>query len=316
MKLLKRAAERSGRIMHVVISVFIILFVMMNQITSVNVFAADNCSLALSIKSSDGDHKIAEGCEVQLYKIASAVISGRKITYTLTSDFASSGADIRKEDKELAQDIAAFLSSNDLESLALSGTSDSNGDVLFDNLEPGIYIVVNKKPAKGFTEFVPFICHLPAVNDNGDLVYDVTAEPKTVYDPVLIPPVDITVHKVWNDEGRTRPGSVSIELFNENGENETVELSDANNWTYQWSGLDAELNWDIREKNVPDGYQVTYSSEKKEGRITFTVTNTAKLIQTGQNYRIVAILLFAGILLISAGIIIRLSGRRIDEQET
>ena len=60
---------------------------------------------------------------------------------------------------------------------------------------------------------------------------------------------------------------------------------------------------------------MTYSSETGEGVITFTVTNTAKLIQTGQNEKEIAILFFAGILLISAGIIIRIVGRRADEEQ-
>lgn len=310
-----------ARIFRFVVALFISLFVLTGRMASTvsNAAVGSVCSLKLTIASSDGNHEKAEGCEVLLFEIASATVNGNDISYSLTGAFSSSGIDLKLPDEDLADAAYKYISSDNLMKSGVLGTADSDGIVVYDNLECGIYLVVNCKPAEGFTEFVPFICHLPAADGSGNFLYDVEAGPKTIYKSPASPPtpstVDITVRKVWNDDGSKRPDSITVTLFNENGTYSEETLSSSNNWTYLWTGLDPALKWSVEEKVVPDGYSVTYSSETGEGLITFTVTNTSKLIQTGGNEREIAILFFAGILLVSAGIIIRIIGQRADEEQ-
>lgn len=47
-------------------------------------------------------------------------------------------------------------------------------------------------------------------------------------------------------------------------------LSAANNWKHEWTNLEAGHNWQVVEKDVPDGYTGLVG---KNGNI-FTVTNT------------------------------------------
>lgn len=94
-----------------------------------------------------------------------------------------------------------------------------------------------------------------------------------LFDDPAPPPTNntvLTVRKQWVDDGQGRPESIKAELLR-NGEYyaETV-LSEANQWTYTWSGLEDADKWTVREADVPEGYSVSY---KTEGNIA-TIINT------------------------------------------
>ncbi len=93
---------------------------------------------------------------------------------------------------------------------------------------------------------------------------------------------EIEVIKNWNDkedQDKIRPTSIEVELYaRESGADkegnlvDTVKLSDKNNWSHKWTDLDThkdkkELEYYVVEKEVPEGYEVTY----KVNSITRTV---------------------------------------------
>lgn len=111
-------------------------------------------------------------------------------------------------------------------------------------------------------------------------------------------PLDITVHKVWsNDNGKARPSSVTVTLYNGDIAYDRVRLSAHNNWTYTWKDPDAYGNWQVTETNIPKGYVPSYSVS---GNIV-TVTNTRSLIQTGQLNWPIWVLGGAGLALVALG---------------
>lgn len=111
-------------------------------------------------------------------------------------------------------------------------------------------------------------------------------------------PLDIIVKKVWSsDSASTRPDSVTVTLYNGNTAYATVKLSKDNNWTYHWKDLSASGNWQVTETNIPKGYTPSYSVS---GNVT-TITNTYKLIQTGQLNWPIAVLGGVGIVLVALG---------------
>ncbi len=111
-------------------------------------------------------------------------------------------------------------------------------------------------------------------------------------------PLDITVHKVWsNDNGKARPSSVTVTLYNGEIAYDRVRLSARNNWTYTWKDPNAYGNWQVIETNIPKGYVPSYSVS---GNIV-TVTNTRSLIQTGQLNWPVWVLGGAGLALVALG---------------
>ncbi len=111
-------------------------------------------------------------------------------------------------------------------------------------------------------------------------------------------PVDRTVKKLWtNDKSASRPGSVTVTLYNGNTAVETVKLDGTNNWSYTWKNLDGDGNWQILETSVPKGYTPSYTA--KDGVVT--ITNTAALIQTGQMNWPIPVLAAAGVILLALG---------------
>ena len=111
-------------------------------------------------------------------------------------------------------------------------------------------------------------------------------------------PLDITVHKVWSDDnGKARPSSVTVTLYNGDIAYDRVRLSAHNNWTYTWKDPNAYGNWQVTETNIPKGYVPSYSVS---GNIV-TVTNSRSLIQTGQLNWPIWVLGGAGLALVALG---------------
>lgn len=111
-------------------------------------------------------------------------------------------------------------------------------------------------------------------------------------------PLDVVVRKVWSsDDGKDRPDSVTVTLYNGDVPYETVRLGAWNNWTYTWKDLSAYGNWQVIETNIPKGYVPSYSVS---GNVV-TITNTRSLIQTGQLNWPIWVLGGAGLVLVSLG---------------
>lgn len=123
--------------------------------------------------------------------------------------------------------------------------------------------------------------------------------PPDLPDPTY--PLNISVRKVWSgDDGKDRPDSVTVTLYNGDVPYETVRLGAWNNWTYTWKDLSAYGNWQVIETNIPKGYVPSYSVS---GNVV-TITNTRSLIQTGQLNWPIWVLGGAGLVLILGGAVV------------
>lgn len=92
------------------------------------------------------------------------------------------------------------------------------------------------------------------------------------FDEPTPPPVvkqQLTVRKVWDDDGFARPEQVTVALLRDGNAVETVVLNRENQWIYTWSELDDDAVWTVEETEVPDGYTASY---KIEGS-TVTIVN-------------------------------------------
>ena len=111
-------------------------------------------------------------------------------------------------------------------------------------------------------------------------------------------PLDITVYKEWSsDDGKDRPDSVTVTLYNGETAYDTVRLGAWNNWSYSWKDLNAYGNWQVIETNIPKGYVPSY----RVSNGVVTVTNTRSLIQTGQLNWPIWVLGGAGLVLVALG---------------
>ncbi|MBS6396741.1 MAG: Cna B-type domain-containing protein [Clostridiales bacterium] len=119
-------------------------------------------------------------------------------------------------------------------------------------------------------------------------------------------PVDLTVVKKWDDNGRNRPDYAKVTLYNGNTAVETVLLGAWNNWSYTWRSLNGSGSWQVIETSIPGGYTPSYSLSNG----VVTVTNTAALIQTGQLSWPVPVLGGFGLLLLAYGFIVMTKKRK------
>ncbi len=99
----------------------------------------------------------------------------------------------------------------------------------------------------------------------------------------------LEVIKKWDDKDdkdKIRPESIEVELYvREKGSSEKGTLKDTqilnkeNNWTYKWNGLDKnkagkELEYYVKEKDIPKGYTVNYTLDEKTNVVTITNSHT------------------------------------------
>ena len=78
----------------------------------------------------------------------------------------------------LAEELKFFAESNGLAEIVKPIGSQKAGEVTFENLEAGVYLVLQREPAKGYNAIAPFLVTLPYMHD-GVYVYDVDASAKT-----------------------------------------------------------------------------------------------------------------------------------------
>lgn len=119
-------------------------------------------------------------------------------------------------------------------------------------------------------------------------------EPTTPDEPKE--PVSLSVKKEWDGNG-DHPDSIKVSLYRNDIAIDTVTLSAENDWMHKWSDLDGNYFWQVREVNIPKGYVASYSVN---GDLT-VITNSAKLIQTGQLNWPVPLLAVGGLVIFAIG---------------
>ncbi len=253
------------------------------------VFAAGAIDLerdvALTVSYKDGSTPLA-GVEFSIYRVAD-VDAYSYSEFTLTDEFASSNVSVNNLDssgwRAAAGTLAGYVQLNGIKALD-SGSTNDDGLLTFPTdksivMKPGLYLVIGQKHTQNSTIYTaePFLVSLPALNEiENAWDYVGTASPKFTSTPIIPiipdPDVDRKVIKVWDDEGyeHNRPEQVIAVLLRDGVPYDSVVLDEDNDWTYRWTGLDADYTWTVTEKEVPNGYTV---SIRKEG-ITYVITNT------------------------------------------
>ncbi len=97
----------------------------------------------------------------------------------------------------------------------------------------------------------------------------------------------ISVRKVWTDSDNQdgiRPDAITVQLYaGETAQGAAVELNEANNWSYTWTGLadkaDGEkIIYKVDEVTVPEGYTKTVTAN--ENKTEYVITNTHETEKT------------------------------------
>ena len=233
------------------------------------------------------------GATVTIYQVAIA----SELNHQLTFDYVDSlsTCDVPLNDLSsptLAENLTACLPDADVASI--TKVTDEFGQVTFDNLTLGLYLVSQTSPAPGYSTFDNFLVVLPEARDN-TWHYSIEALPKTA----IIKVIDLSVKKVWNNNNYAISDYVTINLLKGEELIDTIQLNPENNWTHTWESLPESDEYSVEEIDIPNGYQATYRFENN----TFIVTNTNTLVQTGNNLLLIEFLALFGIIFIVIGII-------------
>ena len=129
--------------------------------------------------------------------------------------------------------------------------------------------------------------------------------------------ISVNVTKVWSDddnESGKRPESVKVILFANGTKYAEIELSESNEWKHEFTDLaknadGKEIEYTVREENVPEGYEASYEGNAKEGFTVHNVlgqgdgepTNPSTNPQTGDNIFTYVITLLISIMGIVSG---------------
>lgn len=225
------------------------------------------CSLTLSYQQGGNPYP---GLTVDIYRVAEARADG---SFHLTADYAPSGVDIshvtsQQEWRDIADTLSAHIAAGQF-SPTCTATTSQDGVAAFPALDTGLYLVGQVTAGKEY-QFERFMVYLPTPAD-GAFQYDVTAKPK----PGPLPSyTEYQVLKLWKDSGssKDRPESVTVDILRDGQVQESVILSNDNNWSYSWQVPDGSGTWTVSERDVPAGYRATVSVRET----TFVITNTKR----------------------------------------
>ena len=264
---------------------------------------------------------------ISLYHVATL---SQDLKYSYTEDFEICELplnDIRSQSEwdAVRTTLEAYIIAYDMQPVAV-GKTDSRGEILFKDLEPGLYFIpsLTFSSGKNRYSFSRALVSLPGVDPvDKSWEYTVSTSPKTdmtFYPPNTPPPppdnpppnvppkdIEYKVLKLWKDidENTVRPKNIEIDIIRNGVVAEKVFLSDENNWSYSWKSKDDGSVWSVNERNIPDGYIMTV--EKRT--TTFIVTNTKNppphIPKTGDTMNVslyIFLICLSGVMLVILGL--------------
>ncbi len=229
---------------------------------------------SLTVQYKRGD-TFYDGVEVKVYKIADAAPDG---TYEMTADFKAYPVDIygvssQLEWKNISDTLAGYAVA-DNKTPTCKAIADNEGKVRFEGLFAGLYLTLGITVERnGETAvFENFITALPAPQEEGGHLYDVTAYPKCSAFTPKDEPKEYKIVKLWKDEGYSdkRPDAVEVDVLRGGEVVYSEKLTAENDWTFKWTAENDGSTWQAVERNVPEGYTVSVANS--DGAIV--VTNT------------------------------------------
>ncbi|MBR3779528.1 MAG: Cna B-type domain-containing protein [Clostridia bacterium] len=252
------------RILACVLAVFCLLMPLSVQAEELN--TEQLCNLTLEY-SHEG--VAFADVEVAIYRVAEAHTDG---SYDLIAPYDAYSVNIhgitsQKEWQDVAATLTAYITANGVEPTA-SGVTDKAGEVVLSDLPVGLYLVQGARAEneKGTYVFREFMIYLPTPAEDGTYQYDLRAKPKCHQ---YTPTENYRVVKLWKDTGSAlRPDEVVVDIYKNGALHETVSLNGNNGWSYEWTDKE-QARWQVTERDVPEGYQVSVTNHET----VFTITN-------------------------------------------
>ncbi len=134
---------------------------------------AQSGSVSLTMKSLSGE-VLTDGA-VTLYQVAVLSLNNGDMVYSRTEAFADCAQALDVDDSSLAAVLAEYVIDNGIRGTEVFIGPD--GTASFDNLNLGLYLVVQTAESAGYSAVLPFLVTIPYA-ENGTWIYDVDASPK------------------------------------------------------------------------------------------------------------------------------------------
>jgi LPXTG-motif cell wall-anchored protein len=288
------------------------------MLVSSDVNAADPASITLYYRV-DGNG--ISDVKFSLYRVAEIAENGE---LTLSPDFQKYSVVIKpdmtsSEWKMLAETLAGYAARDRVAPLD-TANSDANGVVVFPtagNLDSAVYLVcgASHTEEQAAYDVEPMLISVPSIGADG--AYDSTVAVEVKYEK-HVSHSEYSVVKLWKDEaGKYRPKNVTVQLLNltDGSVFEEIVLNQENQWTYTWTGLPAEGNWYVVEKDIAPGYTVSIEESGNAAALTNTyhpeknpndpVNRPDKLPQTGTSWWLVPVLGITGAISLMLGLLWR-----------
>lgn len=253
-----------------ILAIFVICSLLCFTFSSAaSAFLDKNGSITIHIYDADNE-SIIEGAVFRLYFFAEAYEKNNGIGYDYVIPYDDCNMDMGNlQDAYLPVHLTHYALTHELP--YTQKTSDVNGELIFDNLIPGVYLVVPSGISPEYFVPAPFVINIPLFDeDSKNWIYDINATPKMLIYKSTVPDqlTYLSVTKEWNTD-EENPEAVSISLLRDFIEVERITLDKSNNWRYRWDNLSSHHSWTVVENDVPDGYTVSYATTMN----TVTITN-------------------------------------------
>lgn len=228
-----------------------------------------NGSITLHVISSSTGNPIS-GATFRLYHFANAYEASSGVRYEFISPYQNAGVALDNlQDSYLPIHLAHFAKVRALP--YMSKNSDASGEIVFDDLTPGLYLIVPYANFDGHFTPTPFIINIPGYNSSESIwEYDIVATPKMIIIGGNLNTLTtyLSIQKKWETDQKL-PDSITVVLLRDMEEYDEIKLSASNNWYYRWDNLTKDHVWSVVEMEVPDGYAVRYEASSN----TVTIIN-------------------------------------------
>ena len=120
--------------------------------------------------------ELVPGGEVTLYRVADISEKNGDYRFVLTGAFESAGISVKTiQSPETAEKLSDFVKQR--KPSGVTKEINSKGEVCFEDLQTGLYLMTQDKAAKGYYRITPFLISLP-IQESGTYSYQVDASPK------------------------------------------------------------------------------------------------------------------------------------------
>ncbi|MGN0452076.1 MAG: hypothetical protein ACI4FN_08220 [Acutalibacteraceae bacterium] len=135
---------------------------------------------SVSVTMRFGDTVVAGGT-LTLYRVGEVKEDDGNYSFVPTGDFAGFEGDFAEPSSDqLAKNLANFAKNSGIEPLMIQEVN-SEGKALFNDLEQGLYLLVQTEAAVDWQRTKPFLAGIPYF-ENGEYRYDADASPKVGLD--------------------------------------------------------------------------------------------------------------------------------------